>query len=578
MQTHASMTDAILSSLEHSQSGVERHIAIFEENGEEKRISHADLARRALGVAAALRELGASRNDLVILALPASIDHLLLQTGCALLGTLPCTAPLPGRTQADSSRNQIHLACRLFSPRLLIAAPPQADILRQQLAGLPVRVLSTMEVELAAQAAGSIQPFRASPNDAHHVQLTSGSTGRPKAVVLSHRNVIDNVRGIGGVVGYDPARGDASASWLPLYHDMGLVTLLSNLYYQAPLLLMQPSGFIRNPLGWLKRIASFGATTTATPTFGLQYCVRRYRAASMQDVDLSCLRNIFIGAERVDLACLREFSRVFEAHGLSRSALQPCYGMAETTLAATMHDATAGYDRQSFAYLIPDRIDSDALVADAVARPADARTRAAETVLAMGKPIPGMSLRVVDANGAGAAARKIGEIQLRGSSLMSGYLPAEGQNEPYRPGEWFATGDLGYLADGQLFVLGRQKEIIIIRGSNYFPHEIEDALAAHPLLAGGNAIAATGVYDETQGTENLIAMIEFDREDQQTALRAELQAMLRERFGFGAHAIVFVANGSLPRTTSGKLQRLKCRGLYIEQALHDVDQETATTA
>ncbi|POZ62808.1 AMP-binding protein [Chromobacterium alticapitis] len=570
------MTEAILSSLDRPGLANELCLAVVEESGEEKRISHAELARQALAMAAGLRKLGAARGDLVILALPASIDHLLLQTACVLLGALPCTAPLPGKLQADSSRSQILLASSLFAPRLVIARTAQAEALRGQLAGMPTRVISTDDVAQAAADATPLAPLLVSPDDAHHVQLTSGSTGRPKAVLLSHRNVIDNVRGIGGVVGYDPARGDATASWLPLYHDMGLVTLLSNLYYQAPLLLMQPSGFIRNPLGWLKRIASFGATTTATPTFGLQYCVRRYRAASMQGVDLSRLRNIFIGAERVDQGCLQAFSRVFEAHGLSRSALQPCYGMAETTLAATMHDTTAGYDQNAFSYLIADRIDSDALTSFAVARPADEHTRAAETVLAMGKPIPGMRMRVATAEGIEVRERQVGEIQLRGSSLMSGYLPAaDGQQDAYRPGEWFATGDLGYQADGQLFVLGRQKEIIIIRGSNYFPHEIEDALAAHPLLADGNAIAAAGLYDETQGTENLIVMIEFEREDAQAALRAQLQAILRERFGFGAHAIVFAASGSLPRTTSGKLQRLKCRNLYIEQALRDVDEESA---
>ena len=567
MLNHASMMAATLSALDHSGQNSAQCIVIIEESGEEKRLSHFELAQQALTMAAGLRDLGATRGDLVILALPASIDHLLLHTGCTLLGACPCTVPLPGRMQADASHAQIQIASRLFAPRLLITRPAQAEALRLQLAGLPVRVITTDDVEQAAAAANPLQLRLALPDDAHHVQLTSGATGHPKAVVLSHRNVMDNVRGIGGMVGYDPVRGDATASWLPLYHDMGLVTLLSNLYYQAPLLLMQPAGFIRNPLGWLKRIASFGATTTATPTFGLQYCVRRYRAASMQGVELNRLRNIFIGAEHVDQACLLAFARVFEPHGLSRSALQPCYGMSETTLAATMHNATVGYDRDAFSYLIADRIDADMLT---TAQPADAHCQAAQTVLSMGTPMPGMELRIVSAAGNAVHAREIGEIQLRGSSLMSGYLPAEGQPEPYRPGEWFATGDLGYQAGGQLFVLGRQKEIIIIRGRNYFPHEIEDTLAAHPLLAGGGAIAATGIHDETQGTENLIVLIEFEHEEAKAELRAGLQVMLRKRFGFGAHAIVFVTGGSLPHTTSGKLQRLKCRNIHIEQALRDV--------
>ena len=153
---------------------------------------------------------------------------------------------------------------------------------------------------------------------------------------------------------------------------------------------------------------------------------------------------------------------------------------------------------------------------------------------------------------------------------MSGYLPSEGQSEHYHSGHWFASGDLGYTVDGHLYVLGRKKEIIIIRGCNYFPHEVEDVVRAHPTFENsGNALAAIGIYDEAQGTEIMVVMIEFEQAGAQAKLCAELQASLREKFGFAAHAIEFVALGSLPRTTSGKLQRLKCRDIYIEKTLQD---------
>jgi acyl-CoA synthetase (AMP-forming)/AMP-acid ligase II len=575
-----SMIDAILSAVENPQQGAERLITVIEESGEEKSISYAALAQKALSTAAALTGLGVRGNDLVILALPASIDQLLLLTGCVLAGALPCTVPLPGRLMADSPRNQIYIACQLFSPRLLIAADANTEALQTLLSATHTRVISIADVNVAASAGYPIHVARRNADSGHHVQLTSGSTGRPKAVILSHRNVIDNVLGIGGSVGYDAERGDASASWLPLYHDMGLVTLLSNLYYQSPLLLMQPSSFIRNPLGWLKRMSQFGTTTTAAPTFGLQYCIRRYREASMKDVDLSKLRNIFIGAERVDETCLRDFAQKFAPHGLSLSALQPCYGMAESTLAVTMHDATIAYDSAQLAYVMPDHIDSGSLIEHSMARPADGSTRLAETVLSMGRPIPGMQIAIRTSAENIAREREVGEIYIRGSSIMSGYLPSEGQTEHYQSGDWFATGDLGYTVDEHLYVLGRKKEIIIIRGSNYFPHEVEDVISSHPVLeSGGNAVAAIGVYDETQGTENLVVMIEFEKNEEQTAMRIALQAALRDKFGFGAHAIEFVAAGSLPRTTSGKLQRLKCRDIYIEKTLQDDSkgaEETST--
>jgi Acyl-CoA synthetases (AMP-forming)/AMP-acid ligases II len=489
-----------------------------------------------------------------------------------LIGALPCTVALPGRLMADSPRNQIHVACQLFAPRLLIASESNTPALQSLLARMPVRVVSSAEVRVAASAGFPVRVERCQPDSGHHVQLTSGSTGRPKAAILSHRNVIANVRGIGGVVGYSAERGDASASWLPLHHDMGLVTLLSNLYYQAPLLLMQPASFIRNPLGWLKRMSSFGATTTAAPTFALQYCIRRYREASMKEVDLHKLRNIFVGAERVDEVCLRDFAQTFAPHGLSRSALQPCYGMAESTLAVTMHNTNFNYDKQALAYVIADRIDSGAVIDHWQARRADENTRRVETVLSMGRPIEGMQVAVKALDRSDAKDREVGEIFIRGTSVMSGYLPAAGQAEPYQSGDWFATGDIGYRVDEHVFVLGRKKELIIIRGSNYFPHEIEDVIAAHPLLAsGGNAIAAFGIYDEAQRTESLAIMIELDAKQAQIELRTQLQNQLRDKFGFGAHAITFVAPGSLPRTTSNKLKRLECRTIYLQTVMDNKD-------
>ncbi|QLL16660.1 AMP-binding protein [Pseudomonas chlororaphis] len=561
------MTAVILSAVDNSPNSANRYITVIEENGEEKRISYSALAQQALAVSSALVELGVRRNDLVILALPASIDHLILLAGCVLIAALPCTVPLPGRLTADSPRNQVYLACQAFTPRLLIAGPANTAMLGLLLASLPTRVISTDEVTVAARTGFRPHVQRCHASSGHHVQLTSGSTGQPKAVILSHRNVMANVLGIGGAIGYDPERGDATASWLPMYHDMGLVTLLSNLYYQAPLLLMQPASFIRNPLGWLKRMAHFGATTTASPTFGLQYCIRRYREASMSGVDLSQLRNIFVGAERVDEKCLSDFFQTFASHGLCRSALQPCYGMAESTLAVTMHDTNAEA-RSECSYLVADRIDADSLLEHWQARRANADSRTVETVLSMGRPIAGMQVEIRAPDNDRAKDREVGEIFIRGSSVMSGYMPAQGQTEPYQDGDWFGTGDLGYQADDHLYVLGRKKELIIIRGSNYFPHEVEDIVASRFSLDNESpAIVAIGVHDNTQGTESLLIFIEHEQIEAHAQLRTELQAQLRNKLGFAAHAIFFVPTGKLPRTTSGKLQRLKCRDFYLDGTL-----------
>ena len=293
----------------------------------------------------------------------------------------------------------------------------------------------------------------------------------------------------------------------------------------------------------------------------------------MKDVDLSKLRNIFVGAERVDEVCLRDFAQTFSPHGLSRSALQPCYGMAESTLAVTMHNTNFNYDEQALSYVISDRIDSGSVIDHWQARRADDNSRRVETVLSMGRPISGMQVAVRALDNSDAKDREVGEIFIRGTSVMSGYLPAEGQAEHYQSGDWFATGDIGYRVDEHLFVLGRKKELIIIRGSNYFPHEIEDVIALHPLLAsGGNAIAAFGIYDEAQRTESLAILVELDAKQNQLELRTQLQNQLRDKFGFGAHAINFVPPGSLPRTTSNKLKRLECRTIYLQTVVNNNDK------
>ncbi|WP_186188531.1 AMP-binding protein [Burkholderia gladioli] len=571
--THcASTTHRLLDALEGGPGAAHR-MRFVDDAGQETSIDYRGFAEAVLRHAGALRELGIRENDIVMLALPASVEHAVAMMACVMAGALPCTVPVPAKRSGEG-RQVAEVACELYRPRLAIGLDALAPVWQ----AAPVVSAGTRVIDaagFAAAAEAGAQPFISakSGNDPHHVQLTSGSTSHPKAAVLSHANVIANVLGIGGAVLFDIEQGDGTVSWLPLYHDMGLLTLLSNLHYRAPLLFMQPNSFIRNPLGWLKRIAATRATTTSVPTFALRYCVRRFNAAAMEGVDLSACRNIFIGGERVDADTLRDFATTFAPHGLDASALQPCYGMAESTLAVSMHRAWHAGRIEGAPYVIADAIDKRALIerraAEAVApAAADAPAPERELVLAMGKPIPGMRYEIVDEHGATLAERQAGEIAIRGSSLMLGYLDA-GSGEivaPLTPNGAFLTGDIGYVADEQLYILGRKKEVIIIRGSNYFPHEIEDALSAHPLLRKSTCIAF-GCPDTASGTERLVVAIETRPVDASAQTRLECQQLLGARIGFAAQDLCFVEPGSLPRTTSGKLQRLKCRELYTQGAL-----------
>ncbi|WP_394843518.1 AMP-binding protein [Pendulispora brunnea] len=541
------MTSPVLDSLlaPLKGRGAARRITFVAESGHDSSTSYADLMQLALARCAALRELDVHEHDLVMLAYPSSEEYLGLLLGCILAGVVPCTMPLPGKRLLDTTHNVIDVACRLYRPKVLFTTDGCVEAVQPLSGELGMRVVGSTGV-LAASAAGKPPRLTEKTLEApHHVQLTSGSVAHPKAAVLSHRNVLDNVRGIARALDYD-SEVDRTVLWLPLYHDMGLITLLSTLHHQSELTLMQPGSFIRNPLGWLKRMASSGSSTTVAPTFALRYCLRRFNAERMQGVDLSRCRHLVVGAERVDEETLHEFARTFAPYGFRGAALQPCYGMAETTLAATMQRVT--------------ELPHPAPPAEALyfAR-SDAQAQGAVSV---GKPLAGMEVAIRDERGHSLGERATGEVFLRGTSVMLGYLPTRTAQAPavVDPGGWLATGDIGYVADGHLFILGRKKEIIIIRGLNYFPQEIEEAIADHPIISK-DGCAAVGVHDEAKGTENLVLLIEAPAGDVSPTARAELQALLLQRIGFAAHDLVFVQPGALPRTTSGKLQRLKCREL-----------------
>ncbi|WP_218058319.1 AMP-binding protein [Burkholderia singularis] len=581
----ASTIHRLIEALENVR-GAQHQMTFVDDSGNDASITYRQFAQQVCRHACALHELGVRDNDIVLLALPASIGHAVAMMACVMTGALPCTVP-PATKRATASRQVVDVACELYRPRLVIAADATAPAWREgAFAATRTRVIDPATLEAAA-ASGAHAPISAKAGrDPHHIQLTSGSTSYPKAAVLSHENVISNVLGIGGSVRFDIERGDGTVSWLPLYHDMGLLTLLSNMHYRAPLVMMQPNSFIRNPLGWLKRIAAARATTTSAPTFALRYCVRRFNETAMQDVDLSACRNIFIGGERVDHSTLRDFATTFARYGLDASALQPCYGMAESTLAVSMHRAWHESRIDGAPYVIADSIDKRAMLERQVARRVeiDAGDDEAqrvladhETVLAMGTPIDGMAMRIVGPDGAPRPERGIGEVAIRGTSLMLGYLkPDDGTiDAPLTADGWFATGDVGYVSDGQLHILGRKKEIIIVRGSNYFPHEIEDAILVHPALRKSTCIAF-GVADAVTGTERVVVVVEARPADATLDTRLACQQLLAARIGFAAQDLCFVEPGSLPRTTSGKLQRLKCRDLYVAGALPTTGISAAT--
>ncbi|WP_125078795.1 long-chain-fatty acid--ACP ligase MbtM [Mycobacterium sp. P7213] len=402
---------------------------------------------------------------------------------------------------------------------------PVLDLLGAEEAG---RALAVADVAAAAGAGRSVTPVTADADIPAVLQGTAGSTGTPRTAQLSPTAVLANVSGLSKHVGVDPA-ADVGCSWLPLYHDMGLTFLLSAALTGSEQWLAPTAAFAASPFRWLSWLHDSRATMTAAPNFA--YSVIGKYARRVPDVDLSRLRVAINGGEPVDCEGLERFVTELAKFRLDPGALMPSYGLAEATCAVTAPRPGAG------------------LVYDEVTNPAgeDAATTRRHAVL--GEPIPGMQVRirpVVDDHEE-LPQREVGEIEIRGTSMMSGYL---GQ-PTLDPDAWFATGDLGYLTDAGLVVCGRAKEIISIAGRNVFPTEIE-RVAAQVRGVREGAVVAVGTDGIRPG---LVIAAEFRGRDE-AAARAALISRVASQCGVVPAEVVFLAPGALPRTSSGKLRRL----------------------
>ncbi|HVW27922.1 MAG TPA: fatty acyl-AMP ligase [Polyangiaceae bacterium] len=391
------------------------------------------------------------------------------------------------------------------------------------------------------------------------VQYTSGSTGRPKGVRLTHRNIVANVSGIGNAVAV--TRADCAVAWLPLYHDMGLIgTALFTLRWGIGYVLLTTKQFLAHPESWLWSISRFGGTLSPAPNFAFQYCVKRIPESALEGLDLGSWRVAFNGSEEVRPRTLAEFAERMTRHGLKQGVLLPVYGLAESAVAVAFADV--GRPARI------DRIHRATLEEVAMAVPCGADDCARE-VVSVGRPIEGQRVRIVGEMGDDLGERCVGEIEVSGPSVMEGY-----HNDPVSTTRaltsdgWLKTGDRGYMADGELFFVGRMKDIIKLRGRVVDPMDIEDAVSKECDIRLGR-VAAIGVPDDTTGSERLVLVAEVGRGAEVDSDSASLKARLAvgRRCGVTPDDVVFVLPGQLPRTSSGKPRRAELRNLYVNGRL-----------
>lgn len=539
-------------------------------------ITFGELANRAELRAAHLAARLAP-GERVVIALPTCGEFAELYLACLLAGLVAVPVPAPG--MAANAVDRIAGIVRDCDPRLAVTADVDAGTLTAGLreAGLADTPVETVG-ELGRADTSGLGGFTPGPDTLAVLQYSSGSTGRPKGAALAHRNILADVQDIAQVTGL--GADDVFGTWLPLYHDMGLFGLLTGaLLFGAPIVLMRPTAFVRRPVDWFRMMTRHGVTITAAPNFAFDLCQRLIDDSLLDGVDLSRLRVAYNGSEPIHAPTVAAFTQRFARVGVRPETVSPAYGMAEATV------FVSAYPVGTAATLLAADLDQleDAEHARLVAAPADAPDVRVKKIVGVGRM--GMTeARIVDPKTCEVLpARTIGEVWLRGPSIGSGYwnqteATAHSFGARLATGDegWFRTGDLGAFLDGELFITGRLKEMMIIRGRNLFPQDLEyEARAAHHALTGFVG-AAFGVATPE---EQVVLIHEVDPKLPSGELPMVADTVSRRltlTFGVPIRNIMLVRRGTVRRTTSGKIERAAMRERFLTGQVPALHTELAS--
>ncbi|MDE0333675.1 MAG: AMP-binding protein [Defluviicoccus sp.] len=546
----------------HAETHPDRvHAWVREREDHVETVTYAGLRETALAVSGGILDAGLTPGARVALMLPTCAGFLHAFFGILYAGCVPVPIYPPARPSqlADHLRRQAAILANAGA-ELLVTVPEArvlAAFLRSKVASL--RAIETVE-GLGRRGRPEAAPAREA-GDVAFLQYTSGSTGDPKGVVLSHANLLANIRAMGRAMEAEPGR-DVFVSWLPLYHDMGLIgAWLGSLHFAVPVSIASPLIFLARPESWLWEIHARRATLSGAPNFAFDLCVERIDDGAIEGLDLSSARIVVNGAEPVRAASVRAFCERFAAHGFDPGALSPVYGLAESSVGLAFPRPGRG--------LLAERIDRAELAERSRALPVAAGHADAVEIVACGSPLPGHQFRVVDESGRELPERRQGRLQFTGPSATAGYHDNPRATRDLFDGDWLETGDLAYIAGGEVYPTGRIKDVVIRGGRNIHPHELEAAVGDLQGIRRGcvAAFAAAG----PDRAERLVVVAETREQDggAHDRLRRGIEAAAVDVAGIAPDDIVLAPPRAVLKTSSGKIRRAATRARYLEGRLHE---------
>ena len=520
-------------------------------------LSYAEVRQRARALARRLLTLGLSRGDRVAAIAETDPEFAIIFFACQYAGLVPVALPISLNMGGRRAYvQQLQGLLREARPALAAAPEELLPFLREATEDMPW-VPTYANEALEALPDGDVELVPSRPDEIAYLQFTSGSTSFPRGVVIRQDAAMSNLQGVVRT-GLEIRAGDRAASWLPFYHDMGLVGfMLGPVVSQVSVDYLRTRDFAIRPLSWLRLISRNRATIAFGPPVAYHLCRQRLRPSVLEELDLSSWRIAGVGAEMIRPGTLDDFADALESTGFDRRAFLPCYGLAESTLAVAFSPVGGGMRRES--------VDTDVLAETGAAQLAVADTESVTEIVNCGRVLPDHEIQIRDENGQETAQRVTGRVLLRGPSVMEGYFNNPAATSTVLDDEgWLDTGDLGYLTDDGLFITGRVKDLIIINGRNIWPQDLEHLAEQETAVRVGDASAFAVTRSDGTDTAVLVVQCRLTDAGEREGIVTRIKTAVYEHFGLDC-MVDLVSRGTLPKTSSGKLSRAEARRDFLHR-------------